>query len=416
MSSLNSSQTGVVRTHKRSNRIQTLLADERTGAQIYLLAFALFVCGECLSTTMFPIPGRVYTVIKAAAVLLIAAKMILFDQYTARSFWLMVCLMAVGVLVMVSSGYTEAFFWICMLVGAKDVPIKKILQIYLIISVSIVLLAFCASMLGVIENLQYERDSGYIVRNSFGILYTTDFASHIFSIVLVSFYLLKDRLRIYHYIIAVVLAALVYRFCYTRVDVLCILLLIVVFAGVNIWERSRLLSKKFRIRERKTALLHWSMPFFAAVMFVLTMFYSTDNRIIYSINQFLSSRLKLGKEGLQQFGFTLFGQYAPMEGWGSTTVHLKDYFFVDCSYLYVFIRYGIIFLPIVLAVYVLCCRKYQKDYYFIAAIFVISINCMIAHHLVELAYSPFALALLASAPGRSPGDRLSLWNGDDRLG
>ncbi len=398
---MNSSQSGVVRTHKVSNRIGALLADERTGAQIYLLAFALFVCEECLGTTMFQIPGRVYTVIKLAAVILIALKMILFDRYTARSFWVMVCLMGLGVLIIVYSGYTEAFFWICMLVGAKDVPFKKILQIYLIISVSLVLLAFCASMFGVIENLQYERDSGYIVRNSFGIIYTTDFASHIFSIVLVSFYLLKDRLRIYHYIIAIVLAALIYRFCYTRLDVICIILLIAVFAGVNLWDRGRLLAKRFRAgRRRIMAPMHWSMPFLAAVMFVLTMLFSTENRVIYYLNVFLSDRLAYGKEGLQRFGVTLFGQYAPMEGNGTYAIHLKDYFFVDCSYLYVMIRYGIIFLLVVLAVYVLCCRKFRKDYYFIAAILVISVNCMIAHHLVELAYAPFALALLAAVPGR----------------
>ncbi len=403
------SRTGVAQTRKLSNRISALLADEKTGAQIYLLAFSIFLCGECLGTTMFQIPGRVYVLVKAVAVVLIAIKIILFDQYRARSFWIMVCMLAVGALVIVSSGYTEAFFWICMVVGAKNVPFKKILQIYLIISVSIVLLAFCASLLDVIENLQYERDDGYIVRNSFGILYTTDFASHIFSIVLVAFYLLRDRLRIYHYVIAVVLAVLVYRFCYTRVDVICIFLLIGVFIVVNLWDRGHLLSKKFRTGEKNTLLFRWCMPILAGIMIVLTALYSPDNRIIYRINTILSDRLAYGKLGFTRFSVTLFGQYAPMEGNGSTVIHLKDYFFVDCSYLYVLFRYGLIFLLIVLAVYVLCCRKFRKDYYFLAAVLVISVNCMIAHHLVELAYSPFALALLAAVPDETTEKQRLLW-------
>ncbi len=386
-------------THKLGNKISAFLADERSGAQIYLLAFSIFLCGECLGTTMFPVPGRVYVFIKAVALILVAGKMIFFDRYTARSFWLMVCLLAVGALVIVSSGYTEAFFWIVMLLGAKDVPFKKILQIYLILSVSIVLLAFCASLLDVIQNLQYERDDGYIVRNSFGILYTTDFASHIFSIILVSFYLLKDRLRLYHYIVAVVLAALVYRFCYTRVDVICIFLLIVIFAGVNLWERGRLLSRKYRTGEKNTLVWRWFMPIVAAIMFAVTYVYTPNNRLLHAIDSVLSNGLYYGNLGLQRFGFTLFGQDAPMEGFGYVVEHLKEYFFVDCSYLYAFIRYGLLFLLIVLAVYVLCCRKFRKDYYFLAAIVVVSVNCMIAHHLVELAYSPFALALLAAVPG-----------------
>ncbi len=403
------SRAGVAKTRKLSNRISTLLADERTGAQIYLVAFAVFLCGECLGTTMFQIPGRVFVVVKAVAIVLIAVKIILFDQYRARSFWVMVCLLALGALIIVSSGYTEAFCWICMVVGAKNVPFKKILQIYLIISVSIVLLAFCASLLDVIENLQYERDDGYVVRNSFGILYTTDFASHIFSIVLVAFYLLKDRLRIYHYVVAIVLAVLVYRFCDTRVDVICIFILIGAFIVVNLWDRGHLLSKKFRTGEKNTLLFRWCMPIFAGIMLALTALYSSDNRIIYRINTVLSDRLMYGKQGLSRFGLTLFGQYAPMEGNGSTVVHLKDYFFVDCSYEYVLIRYGLIFLLVVLAVYVLCCRKFRKDYYFLAAVLVISINCMIAHHLVELAYSPFALALFATVPELTTDKKLMLW-------
>ncbi len=403
------SRTGALETRKLSNRIHALLADERTGAQIYLFAFALFLCEECLSTTMFPVPGRVYLVMKTFAVILIAVKMILFDRYRPRSFWIMVCVLGLSAMIIVSSGYTEAFFWICMVLGAKDVPFKKILQIYLIISVSLVLLAFCASLLDVIENLQYERDVGYRLRNSFGILYTTDFASHIFSIVLAAFYLLKDRLRIYHYVVSIVLAVLVYRFCDTRLDVFCIFLLIGVFILVNLWDRGRLLTKKFRTGEKNTRLLRWCMPIFAGIMFLLTAFYTTDNRILYRINTMISGRLEYGKQGLTQFGLTLFGQYAPMEGNGSTVIHLKEYFFVDCSYIYVFLRYGLLFLLVVLAVYVLCCRKMRTDYYFLAAVFVISINCMIAHHLVELAYAPFALALLAYVPGKDPDKERLPW-------
>ncbi len=391
--------------HKWGNQINAFLADTRSGAQMYLLAFAIFVCGECLGTTMFQIPGRAYVVAKAVALVLVAGKMILFDRYRPREFWLIVCLLGIGLLVVVSSGYTEAFFWICMLLGAKDVPFRKILQIYLIVSVSIVFLAFCASMLDVIQNLQYQREDSYIIRNSFGIIYTTDFASHIFAIVLVAFYLLKDRLRVYHYVIALVLAFLVYRFCYTRLDVACIVLMIGVFLWVRLWERGRLLTKRFRTGEKSTRLLRWSMPILAGVMCLLTGLYSANRRILYYINEFVNERLKYGRMAMTRFDFTLFGQNAPMQGNGGHVERAADYFFVDCSYLYVFFRYGLIFLLIVLAVYVLCCGKLRRDYYFLAAVLVISVNCMIAHHLVELAYSPFALALLAAVPTADTGNR-----------
>lgn len=46
----------------------------------------------------------------------------------------------------------------------------------------------------------------------------------------------------------------------------------------------------------------------------------------------------------------------------------------------------------------MCCKKFQNDPYFIVVIILISINCMIAHHIIELTYNPFALALFATAP------------------
>ncbi len=100
-----------------------------------------------------------------------------------------------------------------------------------------------------------------------------------------------------------------------------------------------------------------------------------------------------------KYGMTLFGQSIKMVGNGGTTkISASQYFFIDCSYLYIFLRYGVFFLLITLAVYMMCCKKFQNDPYFIVVIILISINCMIAHHIIELTYNPFALALFATAP------------------
>ena len=61
---------------------------------------------------------------------------------------------------------------------------------------------------GVIENLKYVTDDRG-VRQAFGCVYTTDFASHIFYIALVIFYLKGNRLRWFHYVALIVVAGLV---------------------------------------------------------------------------------------------------------------------------------------------------------------------------------------------------------------
>ena len=147
---------------------------------MYLLAFFIFLISETFSTTMFQLPGSAYTLCKAVACLLLIIKVFRFDEFSRRTFFIFVLLILEAILVYVNSGYMEVFFWVLFVMGAKNVSFKKILKVYLIVTISIVLLAFCASMLQVIENLQYTRGDGKRVRNSFGAIYTTDFASHIF--------------------------------------------------------------------------------------------------------------------------------------------------------------------------------------------------------------------------------------------
>lgn len=385
------------------NKIREILADETTGTKLFLVAWCIFLCGETLSTTMFPVPNRMYMICRAVPVLLVVIKILLFDNYHVRSFWLSAFLVMTGSVVLFFSGYMEPLLWIIMLLGAQDVSWRKILQIYIYIVASIVFLAFCASLLEVIENLQYKVDGGDIVRNSFGSIYTTDFASHIFSVTLALFYLMKERLNIWHYVVVSAIAVMVFRFCNTRLDVSCLFMLVGAFLFLNLWRRRRAVAKQYRSKGYTAAKWMWFMPFTMILMTVATVLYRPENSLLEMLNQIVSGRLEFGKQGLTQYGFSLFGQQVDMVGNGGTTVHLKDYFFVDCSYLYIFLRYGFLFLLIVLAVYMLCCRKFQSDPYFLIAIILLSINCMIAHHLIELSYNPFALALLASAPVAAEG-------------
>lgn len=130
------------------------------GEQLYLLAFFIFLISETFSTTMFQLPGSAYTLCKAVACLLLIIKVFRFDEFSRRTFFIFVLLILEAILVYVNSGYMEVFFWVLFVMGAKNVSFKKILKVYLIVTISIVLLAFCASMLQVIENLQYTRGDG----------------------------------------------------------------------------------------------------------------------------------------------------------------------------------------------------------------------------------------------------------------
>lgn len=150
-----------------------------SGEKLFLFAFCIYLIVETLTTTTFPIPWRMIEFGRTVALALIVWKIIGFDCLEFRTLLWIVLLFANALAVKIFAGYWEPLRWVLLLAGAHDVSIHKILKSYLVISLSILLYAFEGSLLGIIVNLQYDAGLRGI-RNSFGIIYPTDFAAHVF--------------------------------------------------------------------------------------------------------------------------------------------------------------------------------------------------------------------------------------------
>ena len=96
------------------------------------------------------------------------------------------------------------------------------------------------------------------------------------------------------------------------------------------------------------------MPFWAAVSILATRLFDQENRAFSEINELFSGRLYLGQKGWDDFGLSLFGQTIDMVGFGGSIERPDNYFFIDCSYMNVMLRYGIVFLVVLVGVYTIC--------------------------------------------------------------
>jgi len=335
-------------------------------------------------------------------------------------FMAVAAMLACGLLIAAASGYLWPFIWVLTVAAAKDVPFGKILRVHLLIGTVVVGLAFCASLLGIIENLAYPAADGQGVRYSFGCLYTTDFAAHIFFMLLTAYYLYHKKMRWCHYIGTCVVAGVIYYYCNAKLDTICILLLAVVFGIYHImrWQKEReqitvpgmgagsmqpVLFKRTKIclklKKLFGRLAFISFPLSGLAMYLLTSAYREENEFLEVINLSISGRLMLGEKGLKQFGLSLFGKDVPMEGMGGSLWHAKPYFFIDCSYLFILLRYGILFLGIVFIIYGAICYKRREDTALMLTILLLAVSSAIDHHLLEEAYNPFCYALFADIEG-----------------
>ena len=138
------------------------------------------------------------------------------------------------------------------------------------------------------------------------------------------------------------------------------------------------------------------MSVLAALSIIFTSIYSDGNNIWEKLDDTLLARLKLGKRAFTEYGIKIFGQRIEMIGNGGSLELKGEYFFLDSSYVNILMIWGIAFLIVVLILFGYACYRNRKDLYFQYAIALIAVNCVIAHHLMDIAYNPFMLAVFAA--------------------
>ncbi len=376
-------------TLQRIENIFPLLKNDRIRDSLFLIGMSLIVFVETMTTTMFEEHLTLYSSMKVLALLLIAMKLLLFDSWKLRNVVLFGIFGVISLLVRYYSTYNDAVFWTLLLWGARDIDFRKILKVHGTLVFLIVLTAFISSLVGIIPNLQYSVDGH--VRNSFGISYPTNFAAYVFFLMTVFFYLMKDRMKWWMYLSGIAVGFVVFRYCHTRLDCGCMVILSV-FYMITALVEPHLRDKAMWLR----LLMCFAVVILFLLCFFLTYCYDPSAGWMRKLDSLFSTRLALGKEAFDRYSVNLFGQFVPMLGNGGTLELKGDYFFLDCSYLYILFQYGIVFTILVIGSFVFSSFKRRNDLFFLVTVFVIAINATTAHHLTHVQYNPFFMALLAS--------------------
>lgn len=277
-----------------------------------------------------------------------------------------------------------------------DADRKVILKSYVFVAGTIVLTVFLLSLLKVIPNLQYSR--GAIIRNSFGFIYPTDFASHCFYLYVAISYLIKNRYIMLRTLSGVLLALFIIRFCDARMNALSVLIATLLFLFFYLTK-----EKNLKIYN----LLPYSAIFFSTGMIYLTYHFTWSSPLYVQINQFITGRLSLGKNAFNLYPLNWFGtRGVQFIGSGGSTESVLNYTYVDSSYVQMLFTYGIA--PVVLLIfnYVIVSKYELKkgNYLFIAILSLIVVNCMIEAFWFVPSYNIFMFTLFATEMVRKNSD------------
>lgn len=372
-----------------------------TGSQLYFIVFVLFLFHKFVDTTTIDYQPLIST-LHLVSYLVIPAmlfKIYFMDHYKLdKLLWISVAI-AIFLISYLKTREITILSYFLMIVGAKGVDFRKIIQWFFYLSVSFLIIIVVFTLLGVITNLIY-RPIGRSIRYSLGIVYPTDFAAHVLFSILAYYYLRFGKIKWIEHIIVIAIGILVMKITNARLDSLTI------FLSVPITIIAQL-SIKYHELSLVTAFMWIVTPVLEWVAVVSSYFYTPKIGILKSIDDALSGRLFYSHIAFEKYPITIFGQKVIEHGNGgqngmkvfnNTGPH--SYFYIDSSYLRMFIIFGLLVFFIVSVIMIATSIKgyLNHDYIIPAIILIVSIASLVEQHLWEIAYDPFLIYLVASIP------------------
>ena len=353
------------------------------------IVVSVVVFFNTISTTML---DRTFFQVKVnflfLVVLLLGLRFLYKMQVSYKYLILSILLLLSGGLVYFQTNRLNFLVYSMLLVLLVNVDMKVVLRNYVVVAGILVVGVFLLSLIGIIPNLQYNRAG--VIRNSFGFIYPTDFASHCFYLFLAISYLLKDKFIWTRSLFGVLLSAFIIKYCDARLNALSILLATVIF--IYFYYSN---GKKIKI----FALLPYSAVVFASVVTYFSYKFSWSNPFLVSINKLITGRLALGRNAFDTFGVHLFGtRNVQFIGSGGKTESVIGYNYVDSSYVQMLFTYGIVPVVLLLIIYVVASRKQYKDgqYLLVAILSLIAFNCMIEAFWFVPTYNIFMFLLFTT--------------------
>ena len=353
------------------------------------IVISVVVFFNTISTTML---DRTFFQVKVnflfLVVLLLGLRFLYKMRVSYKYLILSILLLLSGALVYFQTNRLNFLVYSMLLVLLVNVDMKVVLRNYVVVAGILVVGVFLLSLVGMVPNLQYNRAG--VIRNSFGFIYPTDFASHCFYLFLAISYLLKDKFIWTRSLFGVLLSAFIIKYCDARLNALSILLATVIFIYFYYSK-----EKKLKI----FALFPYSAVIFASIVTYLSYKFSWSNPFLVTVNKLITGRLALGRNAFDTFGVHLFGtRNVQFIGSGGKTESVIGYNYVDSSYVQMLFTYGIVPVVLLIIIYVVASRKQYKDgqYLLVAILSLIAFNCMIEAFWFVPTYNIFMFLLFTT--------------------
>ena len=301
-----------------------------------------------------------------------------------------------------SGWYYGEMLWhlFVLIIGAKELSFDKIVKFHLYIEICFCVINILAFEFELTDKqlvfLEDEREDMFgddiINRLSLGYPAATDFATHIFYMLLDYWILRKGMFNKIELIANLFVIFLIVHYCDARQASACIFLIIIF--SIYIYRKTK--SKK-PIGYIFSCFLIFGVPCFFCLSLYATLSFDDSNIYWLGFDTILSHRLRYGHDAIQEFGLGWFGNTIELFG-GGKAGGFNEYNYVDCAYIQFLLRWGILMMAFFMLAFVKICRDavLRNDLVLLFAIFVAGVSSVITQFLFFPNYCVLLLGLMAA--------------------
>lgn len=320
------------------------LKSKLAGDKLFFISYGLFLITSILSTSFFYkyFMGRPYMWLQIIGVVLLAAYEYV-NVGLKHQDWkgLIVCaaLFLISFRVSPASTQRQTVLMFAYIYCARNIPFAKIARFTLDVSIVVVSLVVTASQFGLVENITAFKSGR--VREYLGFRYALYLPGLLLNMTALWIYLKKDTVTVWGCLVWAAVNWVVYYQTDSRIS----------FAIAEGLLAAALFMRFLPKVTDKLKPLWWlaaaSFVLCAAFSLIMTAEYDSSLPWMRKLNTILESRLRLGHVSLLENGYYFFGQKIEwlgngLDGFGNSAV--GTYSYVDCLYVKVLQRYGILFL------------------------------------------------------------------------
>lgn len=365
---------------------------------IYLILLAFFVGMRFLLSTMFTIywPKYFYRTLTVIGVVLVLLHLMMAKDISKKEIAAMLVVTFVFMMSHYVSRYDFLVDLLILILGAYRVNFRNILKTYIAVWSVLLVVTIIGAMTGLAENLvYYQGEGGERVRMALGICYPTDLAAYVVFLMFAYVCVRDEYITYLEICVMAALAGAVYYITDARTDF--IVMEMTAFATLFIKKISQ--KHKYILENKIIKIMYYIIPVMVCtISWWITAIFTYENAFLTKLNDgFISNRLSMGKQAIDDYGITLFGKYVIEMGYGGSTDVNKPYFFIDSSYISIGIKYGIIMLILFMIFTLYSIKKVMKKqkYLWIIMLIMVSLQSFMEHHMIQYWYNVYILLIFA---------------------